>query len=338
VRTVFAAGLPLGLVALLTAPDVNAQPAVQQPIRLEYLSDERCPRAEDFQAMVLGRTDKTVFVETRARTARVEMHVDGRRAQGSLRMEDFGPTIEPREVTGDTCAEVADALALTLALSIDPHASLRATRRPPVSTEPASTARTNTAVTTTAAQPPAQPVRVVPSSEAATPPSSTTFALGAAMTNLISSLRPMAGAKLFAELNWRTPRSRIALRVQTAALTNLNAGSPVETQLYALGIGSAYLVQHTPFCFGPTARVDAGVLAAAGRGFTTSRDTTSLWAAGSVGFRVDLDLARWATLSAEPAFVLPLARVRFLEERTKVQVAELSGVAAELSLGASITF
>jgi hypothetical protein len=80
VRTEYAAGLPLGLVALVASAHANAQPAIRQPIRLEYLSDESCPRAEDFQAMVLGRTQKAIFVETRARTARVEMHVDGTRA------------------------------------------------------------------------------------------------------------------------------------------------------------------------------------------------------------------------------------------------------------------
>jgi hypothetical protein len=264
------------------------------------------------------------------------------RARGSLRVEDFGPTIEPREVSGEACVEVADALALTLALSIDPNASIRIARRAPTAVAEPTAALPHPIVAATSpkppAQSPAQPQRAIGSIAVATPPASTTFALGAAVSTLFSSLSPMVGAKLFAEFAWGGPRTRVALRVQSAALTNLSTARPIGTQLYSLGVGGAYLVQYAPFCLGPTARVETGVLAASGRSFTMSRDATSLWTAGSVGFRIDFDLARWVTLSAEPTLLLPLSRVRFLEERTRAQVAELTGIAMEVSVGAMFTF
>jgi hypothetical protein len=95
-----------------------------ESVRLDLESSPGCPGSERFEALVRARTRRAVFVRSGpgARSIEVRMH-DGPHPSGSLVLRR-GETIEgTRSVSAETCADVAEALALVVTLAIDPEAA-----------------------------------------------------------------------------------------------------------------------------------------------------------------------------------------------------------------------
>jgi hypothetical protein len=99
--------------------------AVPAPLRLVYGADAECPAAEAFAADVRSRTDRASFEAApgeEARTFVVDLVHRGPVVRGRVAIEEPDGTVSDREIAGDTCAEVASALSLVIALAVDPHA------------------------------------------------------------------------------------------------------------------------------------------------------------------------------------------------------------------------
>ncbi len=98
--------------------------AETRPLHLEYTAPTACPQHEDFEARVRGRTSRASFgAGPEAQAARVTVRSNGARYVGHMSLvADSGLTRE-RDVEGDHCDQVVDALALVTALAIDPNAS-----------------------------------------------------------------------------------------------------------------------------------------------------------------------------------------------------------------------
>ncbi|MGH7294495.1 MAG: hypothetical protein ACRELB_06170, partial [Polyangiaceae bacterium] len=114
--------------ALTSAGVARAQPA-EEPIRIEYAAPPTCPPESAFFAQLRARTSRVTRAATgaRARTFAVTVVPRGRRIAGHLVIRDpDGATAAERDVAGDTCEEVVEALALVTALSVDPGAVTRA--------------------------------------------------------------------------------------------------------------------------------------------------------------------------------------------------------------------
>lgn len=115
-----AAAAAVGM-ASLSAAVVRADPPA--PLRIDYEGHEGCPGAAEFLRDVLART-------TRARAAAdgepaLDVWVRIVEKEGSRGRIVLWKNTTPRarEVSGATCGEVAEALALITALAVDPSAS-----------------------------------------------------------------------------------------------------------------------------------------------------------------------------------------------------------------------
>jgi hypothetical protein len=322
----------------------------KQEVRLEYLADARthgeCPSSEGFAALVTGRTRLAVFVEGRARTARVEIHDTRTGATGSLRVEDFGPTLDPREVSGASCAEVADALALTLALSIDPNASLRIAKlvkEPPppplpplpVSPSPAPPVPEPVPPPQASANTAPRPIKA-PASPPERPPRLAAFASG---TALMSKLPIMIGGRIALEASFPLgERHIVPLRAFAGFVTSIGSEASVSTQLYHAGFSGCFLWKTQIVALGPCTQIAAGELRASGRGFTISKEASAFWLSFGAGIRAQRALGSWGALNAGAGLLLAATRLRFVEERTRETVAQTGSVAADIELGLNVFF
>jgi hypothetical protein len=104
-----------------------------EPIRLTYEAPQACPDEVSFVERIRART-------TRARIARpgeaarvFDVRLDGGPPfSGSMTVTDVDHSEGARHVQADSCDEVADALALVVALAIDPRASAQPATAPPI--------------------------------------------------------------------------------------------------------------------------------------------------------------------------------------------------------------
>jgi len=89
-----------------------------------YEAPAPCPARSGFLARVLARTARAEVTTTGAATLRVEVTIVARVGgyQGRLRIAPNGDDETERLVTAGSCAEVIDALALVVALTVDPGA------------------------------------------------------------------------------------------------------------------------------------------------------------------------------------------------------------------------
>lgn len=108
------------VLVLLGAARVSADDW-REPVRLEYASPVACPDRAAFEARVLARTARALFVasDPDARTFEVTLE-SGAHPSGRLTVRRGGVVEGTRDVHADTCTDVADALALVVALAIDP--------------------------------------------------------------------------------------------------------------------------------------------------------------------------------------------------------------------------
>jgi hypothetical protein len=134
---------PGPLVGLRIAPADEAE----EPVRLFYQAANGCPDESSFVARIRARSPRArvAWPGEAAREFTITLD-DAPRASGSVTVKAVDRTEGGRRVEARTCAEVADALALVIALAIDPHASTGSEppRMPPqpVSPPPSPTADT----------------------------------------------------------------------------------------------------------------------------------------------------------------------------------------------------
>jgi hypothetical protein len=117
--------LGLGGRALAASGSLQEGRPVVEPIRLTYSAPPECPDEADF----VGRThamSARFRAATPAEAARVfEVRLDGGiPSTGRITIRGADQVIVgTRSVEGDTCADVAEAIALVIALAVDPRAS-----------------------------------------------------------------------------------------------------------------------------------------------------------------------------------------------------------------------
>jgi hypothetical protein len=93
----------------------------EELLHVHFRGAEGCPGPAEFLTQVRARTERVRFVETSldAPELAVDAHVEGDRAVGRLR---WASEDADRLVTGKTCGDVISALALIVALAVDPAA------------------------------------------------------------------------------------------------------------------------------------------------------------------------------------------------------------------------
>jgi hypothetical protein len=148
-RGVFApAAIAVAAYLMLRVEPAQAEQGAE-PVRLEFQAEPTCPDAAAFLGAVLGRTPRIRAAEQReqARTFHVTIaRTDDGRVTGDFSVidpDDPSHASSKRTITGESCAEVFDALALFAAMSVDPQAG---TSNVSVVTEPVAAAQLTPAV------------------------------------------------------------------------------------------------------------------------------------------------------------------------------------------------
>lgn len=153
----------------LAVPIIFAQAlatAHAEPIRVAYRAPSRCPDESHFRAEIFARTAlaRSAAAGERAREFAVDVaeRPDGS-LSGSLEIHSANGAVSRRDMTASQCGELVSALALMVALAVDPEgASLSASgpapqshASPPLDAGPVATWTTPTAASTTAMPAPA---------------------------------------------------------------------------------------------------------------------------------------------------------------------------------------
>ncbi len=131
VRSCFLAAAIVALGAIRSRTATAEQPRVVYA--LQYRTQEGCPNESAFVAEIAARTARAVRKSPGPRTtlADVELRFEGDIASGTVTFRQPEGSNYSRSVRAPTCAEVAAALALVVALTLDPEASI-----PPVASPP----------------------------------------------------------------------------------------------------------------------------------------------------------------------------------------------------------
>jgi len=112
------------------------------PIRLEYDAAGSCPSRDTFVGALRARTGgfELTLADPRATTFRVTLR-SGDESTGRVESREASGAPIVQELRGTTCGEVADALALVVALALDPRAADAAAPPPSLAPSPASAPR-----------------------------------------------------------------------------------------------------------------------------------------------------------------------------------------------------
>lgn len=112
------------LMALAAPPSRDAGEPVPSAARLEVRSGARCLTRDDITRRVLARTSRVRFSDDASITISVAVAVQ--RQSGTvvaeLTLGSRGGSAAPRRIVARSCAEAADAVALILAVTLDPTA------------------------------------------------------------------------------------------------------------------------------------------------------------------------------------------------------------------------
>ena len=282
-------------------------------IHIEYSAPAACPSEAAFVWQVRARVN---HMSAPARKYAVDMSVDGARARGILRIEDEHRSMV-RELSGTSCDEIAEGLALILALVIDPGARTESARDlppPPPPERPAVKTRAVvvTPVSAALADSSAALARTPATSRAVVHLGGGVLARGAIAPGTITS------GRLFAEGGWdRSTALSPHLRVGFEYAKSSSVIESVGTAQFSwmVGIVEACHSQHVldrtlsvPICAG----IEWGRLVASGSEAPDAQTQTHGW----LSFDTDIGL-RWFPWNV-PIFVdvegglqFPLRRARF---------------------------
>jgi hypothetical protein len=324
-----------------------------EPVRIDFRAPATCPSREAFLAGIRARTSRMQLAPTGspARTFSVVLEDRASGGAGRVTIQDRDGRQLRRDVTGASCEEVADVLALVVALAIDPHATL-APRTPQSAPTASGSAQEN------APSPSATPAPVAPTASAApdAPPvheearqsiardrASRTFFLAAgAGASGRSGVTPavLFGSHVFVEARvatdtWSALRLRLSFERTASGMLDVDGGGArftwtaarADTCVAGWRKGSASI---SP-CFG----AEAGTLEAAGSNIDHARGATRPWLAIGplvrAAWRLVDPLYLAFDVSAHAALVRPQF---FFEPNATVYDVPLFGAGAGLSLGA----
>ena len=292
-----------------------------------------CPTEADFQADVIRLTSKAHFTKQRgARRVRIELTSNGRDVVGRL-ISGEGKSQSSREVRGKDCREVSSALAIAVALTIDPEAlgvgdsePAKPLETPPPPPTPAATPAPPKPKAHTPAKRPPLPRR---------PPAKLYWGVGAGLT-LESAWSPqMRPGGHLAAVFGVGDRFRASLgvtrfvtrEVDDASFAALFAESAVSVNLAVLGV-------LRPFA---CAGFEFGAVDAAGTGLPATVQAQRPWQAASTGLGLRFETEGFF-LQLGGSLLVPFSRQRYLVSdqigtvRTLYEVPRI-GLKQETSLG-----
>lgn len=347
----FAGAASIGQAALASSTE-SAEPVV-----VAYDVEGTCPSRAEFFEWVRGYTTKFDVVEPGAvdvRTFRVTTSTRASTVDGDLAITSANGKRSERHVTASTCDEVARALAIMVAVAIDP-AALSGAPSEPREPEPTLTLGASPAEEPTepldprpsADRPVAHPSRA-PSSE----PSQRTrvsMDLRAEVTSaVIDSALPALGATVELEPAFFRPGSLLA-RMRPSVAVGFRQSLPTEislrggstefvwtagnVRLCPLRVDVANRIVDVALC----AETDVGSLTARPRGFANVRQSSVAWLDVGLSSFLRVAVTKHLFFAANVEVVTPWSRRRF-EISNGALVSRAPAVGVLGGLGAGLMF
>jgi hypothetical protein len=366
--------------AVASLANAGTARAEREAIRIEYRAEHGCSTPDQFAERVLqlARSARLANENESARTfsVAIEGRADGRHGNrgfsGSLVVKENGRSTVARTVSGKSCAEVAEVLALATALAVDPTAS---PVEPDPGAHPTEPSTDGTAPSTTSLTPRGDAAASQTGTVEARRGSDRSKARPAGPGELVDDdeLEESASAR---DLPSNPLSQSLALfvgpGVKLGASPNLAAGAVVgfETQpahsaawLHSIGVELALLRSFTkrvesasvtfdlafvrPRICARIARLthalrlasclgaELGFLIARGEDLPYPRTERRTWAAAEGSVRLQLDLSKRWLLGFDAAGSLPFTRDNFLFEDPETPIYEIPviGFAAGAKLG-----
>ena len=339
------AAVTFGLATGAVAPSLAQEGG--ERVELSYRSSEGCPNEAAFMAHVRARTGlaRIAGAGEAARSFVVALEI-GPPANGSVTLKDASGRQGTRRVQADTCADVADALSLVVALAIDPGARSLPERTP--SPLAASTPPPRAAPTSSSASPDLLSAPREPHEGAASPPRGAirTGAHGVLFAGVDFSMDSgVSPSMLFGPspfLGWQAgsakalaPSFRLAfLRAATGAI-----GAPDGTATFTWTVGRldacSVALAGEGLRATACARVEAGSLQVAGGAIADSLTRVRPWLAAGVLARGEWTFLAPLFLDAEVGALVRATTDRFffVPDTTVYKVPWL-GASASVGAGA----
>ncbi|MBX3217093.1 MAG: hypothetical protein KF850_33985 [Labilithrix sp.] len=355
---------PWALVAVLgVAHRANAEgpraPAEREDehVQLAYEAAERCPRYEAFLDNVRVYTTRWTLVTRGGRHLRVTLEPRDAAVVGTLEAPQ-GPGAPPdevapravREIVGPDCETVARAMAVAVAVAIDPRVfgggdDDAPEVAPPAPGETATTAEPPAPRTSPRPErrspSPAAPRRRLPrlSLEARAELTSAVIARVLPVVGVAAELDPFAESS--AQPSWPAPRwlrPSFALGIRQGLPTEVTSSDVVTTFTWTSGVArlcpARLASRDGRLEVVPCLEGDAGVLRADAAGAFDARRTTNLWLDAGASARLSWTPAAPWFVGAALAALVPVTRNRFeLTDRTLVSRAPRLGVTLGLTAG-----
>ncbi|HEX2875910.1 MAG TPA: hypothetical protein VHP33_31885 [Polyangiaceae bacterium] len=293
-----------------------------------------CPTQAAFEAEVTKLTSKARFTkERRARRVRIELDSSGHDVVGRLISGD-GKNQSSREVRGKDCKEVSSALAIAVALTIDPEALLGDSEPTPTET-PGEPVKTPPATVTKPTPEPKQPKTPLVQPPAKPTPTKLWWGVGGGL-ELENAWGPRMAPGIHAfgllGLNDRLRVSLGVTRFITREVDDMSFGAWIAET--SLSFNIALLGALRPFA---GVGFELGAVDAAGTGLPAQVQAQRAWRAASAGLGLRLETESFF-LQLGGSLLVPLSRQRYLisdplgDVRTVYEVPNM-GLKQETSLG-----
>jgi hypothetical protein len=329
----------LGVGLLLTAAQAEAQ-AAEVPRRdfaVEYRAPAACADRASLVAAIQARTQRpTALVDEAPLRFRVEL-LEGGRSTLSIEQPEG---VSQRELDAASCSEAVASVAVIAAMVLDTEPSWSALAMEPPSNEP---------VPSPSPAPPAAPR--APSLDSDGLGIERPRAAGIRLTMVAGVVwesavapQPPLGGTAGIEVGrrgsgWWAPRGRAEV-VATALATETLAAGEASFRLLAgrLSLCPVTLELARRARLVPCATFDAGVLSGQGGGSAENVTTRRMpWLAAGMTARLELDLARWATLEGFAGLRRLTRHDRFVF-RPQSLVYEVPGWSGGVGLGLAVHF
>ena len=329
--------------ALATSAQASRGPFV---VRIEYQAPPGCPAKDSFLRQVRERAHHTRFALDGEPAH--EFHADVTQTSGRYRarLEFVDPDAHrvSRELEGNSCDEVASALALITALAIDPLLSepTRPSGIPesPIDTAPVSKSLPVVPVGTTAATHSRETVAA--SSRNEDEPRRWLPALGASL-GAAFDVAPKWAPSFSLLSEFASPSRSAAIRLELSYAVSASSADAASAT-FRLAAGA---VEGCPWSgkvargvrLWPCAALEAGVFRAEGRAsarWPTTNAMSTWWLAGDAVLRAQLELSAQLALELGVKMRAPLLRNTYVYERPLVSVYKTPAIGAAMYLGFTV--
>jgi hypothetical protein len=334
----------LSLVTLVSTASMVSKPArgQKEPIRLAYSAPPVCPSSDPFTAEIRARTALADFTEAGvARVFRVSIHEMPSGYEGVLTVTSGDVEGEPRRIRDKNCGEVASALALMIAVAVDPQASTASLSE--LESEPPVSGPAPSPWLLARIAPAKEPARTAPRAALPPPEPRGSWAMGLDAV-AIGGMAPnvAVGAMVFAETSHPTPGAsayRLSLgHVDSSPLAGTSPNATVRwigARLDACPVGARL---HATIRLLPCSAFTLGELQARGEGAPHPRMATRWASSLDVGGRLQWRPAGAVLLEAGGGASIPLLQRTFVFEQPRQVIYEMPWMGWSVAIGAGVAF